>query len=222
MNAAQPRIAEPCHLSPQEFRSVSIPGIKRPDLATLAALTDDPFVGLTWFATVSHPGKALEAAKRLEEQGYRSYLPMCCRERRNREIGRKEVIKQPLFDRYGFVGIDIGQPFGPIGNTRGVAFVVRRGDGRPCVVPVSALRHVKARCDADGGVLNLVNFASQPRVSQAPAWAEGQALRVLTGPFAEFVGLFAGAAGDHARVLVELFGRQITATVGVESLEAVG
>ncbi len=214
MSATQSR----CHLSPQEFRSVSFPGVKRPN--SVADTGDDPFgSSLTWYAFVSHPGKAMEAAKRLEEQGYRSYLPMCRRERRNREAGRMEIVERPLFDRYGFVGIDAGQPFGVIGNTRGVAFVVRRGDGRPCAVPVSALRLVKARCDADGGRLNLV---SPPVVSRAPAWSEGQALRVLTGPFAEFVGLFAGASGDHARVLLDLFGRQIAATIGVESLEAVG
>lgn len=202
MNAVA-RISEP--RDPREFA-----GMSEPDL----------FDGLTWFAVVARPGRAQEAAFRLREQGYGAYLPMCRVERCNRGQGRKEAVLRPLFGRYLFVGVERRQPFSPVSNTRGVSFVVRDAAGFPCRVTPLALRLVKSRCDEDGGAMDLIGAA---KASPAAEWAPDQALRVVAGPFREFVALFERYdGGDVAHVLVQLFGRVTPAAVRVRDLEPCG
>ena len=171
----------------------------------------DLFSDRMWFAVVSHPGKQELVRNELERQRYRAFLPMCRRERRNG--GKAEVVIRPLFDRYLFVGCHTEQPFGPIGNTRGVAFIVRSARGVPCRVSPLALRAVKSRCDKDGGAVDLVRKPPKER------WAPEQPLRVLDGPFKDFVGLFAGASGETAKVLLDMFGQLRVLSIPLQCLE---
>lgn len=173
----------------------------------------DLFSDRTWFAVVSRPGKQELVRDELERQRYRAFLPMCRRERRNG--GRKEVVIRPLFDRYMFVGCHAEQPFGPIGNTRGVAFIVRGAGSIPCRVPPIALRAVKSRCDKDGGAVDLARRPPKER------WAPEQPLRVVDGPFKDFVGLFAGASGETAKILLDLFGNLRVMSISLQCLEPV-
>lgn len=174
----------------------------------------DMFDGLSWFAVVAHPGRQEQAQAELAKQGYGVFLPMCRREVTHAR--KTEAVLRPLFDRYLFAGVDLlaGQPFTPIGNTRGVAFVVRGSSGAPSRVPVAALRRVKERCDSDGGVLDLT--PSRTRLT----WAPGTELRVTDGPLQGLLALFGGAVGhEAARVMVQVFGRPTVATMPVASLE---
>ena len=173
----------------------------------------DLFSDREWFALVSHPGRQQVVKAELERQRYRVFLPMCRKQRRH--AGKVEVVLRPLFERYLFVGCHTEQPFHPITNTRGVAFLVRSASGIPCRVPPVALREVKRRCDADGGAVDLVPGARVAR------WQPDQPLRVLDGPFRDFIGLFAGGDGETARILLDLFGRPTITTVGAQSLEPV-
>ncbi len=166
-----------------------------------------------WFAIVSHPGRQQQAKEALERQRYRVFLPMGRTQRRH--AGKTEVVERPLFDRYLFVGRHSEQPFTPITNTRGVAFVVRGVGGIPCRVSPLALRAVKRRCDADGGSVNLIPGG---RVAQ---WRPEQPLRVLDGPFKDFVGLFAGGSGETAKILLDLFGQPTLTSLPEQSLEPV-
>ena len=135
-----------------------------------------------------------------------------CLEERTRQ-GRKESVRRPLFGRYVFVGIHSEQPFRPIANTPGVAFVVRGAGRIPCRVTPLALRAVKRRCDADGGAVNLIPGA---RVAQ---WQPDQSLQVLTGPFRDFIGQFADGSGETARILLDIFGRATVVTVDANNLQ---
>ncbi|QCO18874.1 hypothetical protein D3869_26770 (plasmid) [Azospirillum brasilense] len=166
---------------------------------------DDRFTGCDWFAVVSHVGLAQYelAAKELERQRYRVLAPLCRKERRH--AGKTETVTKPLFDRYLFAGVHPGQSFRPIVNTRGVAFVVRGLSGAPCRVPLAALRCIQDRCDADGGV---VDFTPAKRKTRDVQWQKDQPVRIVAGPFTDFVGLFAGASKDVVRVVLDLFGRE--------------
>lgn len=176
-----------------------------------------------WFAVVVKPGKNQEVHKRFEEQGYRSFLPMCLRERKHGP-GRIETVARPLFDRYQFVGCHTEQPFRPILNTIGVSFIVRGVGDIPLRVSPLVLRRVLARCIADGGSVDL-----RPRQPERPAprpavtWEPEQALRVIDGPFRDFAAVFleADKRGEMALVLVELFGRTSRIAMPVTNLEPV-
>lgn len=187
--------------------------------AALASLTADSapvdeFSGRSWFALVAQPGKQAQARDELAAQGYGAFLPMCIRSRKNGRV--VEDIERPLFDRYLFAGValDEGQAFSPIRNTRGVAMVVQNASKAPLVVQASALRRVKARCDKDGGKVDL-----RPG-GRMLAWGEGTQLRVTEGPMQGLIAAFSGPLGtEAARVVVELFGRPTVATMPIAFLE---
>ncbi|MCW2243598.1 transcription termination/antitermination protein NusG [Azospirillum canadense] len=176
----------------------------------------DMFSDREWFAVVSHVGTQhyLRASKELERQGYRVFAPMCRRERRN--ASKVEAVIRPLFDRYLFVGMHSEQPFHPITCTRGVAFVVRGFRNMPSRVSPLALRRVKARCDAfeDG----VIDFTSSKRKELAAKWSKNQPVRISSGPFADFIGLFAGASGNVVQVVIEIFGRQTPVSIAPQHL----
>lgn len=187
----------------------------------------DLFSDREWFTVVAKPGKSEEVHRRYLEQGYRSFLPMCLRDRECGR-GRVETVARPLFDRYQFVGVHTEQPFGPILHTIGVAFLVRGAGGIPLRVSPLVLRRVQARCDADGGMVDL----RRPRklVDTAPDapladWQPGQALEVIDGPFRSFAAsLLEWADKRHqmAVVMVELFGRPMRMEVPVSGLRPSG
>lgn len=174
---------------------------------------NDLFSDREWFAIVSKPGEQQRAKDYLERSGYRVFLPMCLEERTRH--GRKESVRRPLFGRYVFVGVhtEQDQPFRPIANTPGVAFVVRGAGHIPCRVTPLALRAVKRRCDADGGAVILIPGA------RVAAWVPNQPLKVLSGPFRDFIGQFADGSGETARVLLDIFGRATVVSIDAENLE---
>lgn len=168
----------------------------------------DQFSDREWFAVVVKPGRNEEVHKRFEDQGYRSFRPLCLRERRNREKGRIETIVRPLFDRYQFVGMSSEQPFSPIQNTIGVAFVVRGQGHIPLRVSPLVLRRVVSRFNEDG----LVDLRPSSPVVPGPLvdWEPGDMLEVIDGPFRDFSAVlveWADKRREMARVLVNIFGR---------------
>lgn len=174
----------------------------------------DLFSDREWFAIVAKPREQQRAKEYLERQDYRAFLPMCLEERTRQ--GRKESVRRPLFGRYVFVGIHSEQPFRLIATTPGVAFIVRGAGGIPCRVPALALREVKRRCDFDGGAVNLI---PGPRTAQ---WQPEQSLKVLAGPFRDFIGQFAGGSGETAQILLDIFGRATVVTVDANNLQPAG
>lgn len=179
----------------------------------------DMFSDLNWFAVVTHLGKWSEAKEHLDRQRYRTFLPMCQRVRSH--AGKKEIVERPLFNRYLFVGVGFDQAFSPICNSRGVAFVVRGMGGIPCAVPPQALRAIKARCDADGGMVDLVpqGMFGPEKTQPHPGWQPGARLRISEGVWADFLAVFEGYHGGVARVALELFGREVSAEIDVRHLE---
>ncbi|SMH60484.1 transcription termination/antitermination protein NusG [Azospirillum agricola] len=171
----------------------------------------DLFSDCEWFAVVSKPGHQQQAKECLERRGFRVFLPMVLEERTRR--GVKEAAHRPLFGRYVFVGVHLEQPFHPIASTPGVAFILRGVGGIPSRVTALALRLVKSRCDADGGAVNLIPGA---RVAQ---WKPNQPLKVLEGPFRDFIGQFAGGSGETARVFLDVLGRSTVVSIGAQHLE---
>ncbi|MCM8736607.1 hypothetical protein M5E06_20990 [Azospirillum sp. A1-3] len=186
----------------------------------------DQFSDCEWMAVVVKPGRNEEVHRRYLEQGYRSFLPMCLREREYGR-GRIETVTRPLFDRYQFVGYHTEQPFSPILNTIGVNFLVRGADLMPLRVSPLILRRIKARCDADGGMVDLRPREPEPEseTEKRPVvtWEPEQALRVIDGPFRDFAAVFlqSDKRGEMALVMVELFGRTSRVEMPVANLRPI-
>ncbi|AIB11796.1 hypothetical protein ABAZ39_07245 [Azospirillum argentinense] len=180
----------------------------------------DMFSDREWFAVVVKAGRNQEVHRRFEEQGYRSFLPLCLRERSNGP-GRLETVTRPLFDRYQFVGCHTEQPFSPITSTIGVSFVVRGVGNFPLRVSPLVLRRVKARCDKDGGAVDFRPHQPEPR--PPVTWEPEQVLRVIDGPFRDFAAVFleVDKRRETALVLLDLFGRTTPLAIPVDSLSPV-
>jgi len=154
--------------------------------------------GGAWYVIQTHVNAEAKAARNLVRQGFDIYLP---RYLKRRSHARKiEKVAVPLFPRYMFVWIDVAtQRWRSVQSTFGVSQLVLNG-ADPAPLAPQVVNCLRAREDGDGYV----------QLDQRPKIALGAAVRVLTGVFAENLGLFDGMA-DHDRVaiLLDLLGRKV-------------
>ena len=177
----------------------------------------DEFSDLYWFVVMTHQGREVDVCRRLEDQGYRPFLPLALVERRHAR--RVERVERPLFPNYGFVGVTTEQPFAPICHTRGVASLLSDGQGVPVEVRPRLLRAIKARLDADGGCLDLTRPAAPPR--PRTDYAPGQPLRIVEGPLAGIDGLFVAAARDRITLLLDMLGGQVLSEIAAGAVKPI-
>ncbi len=152
---------------------------------------------MTWLVVHSKPREEERAARHLAQQGFQVFLPRI-RQRQRRAAGWR-LVTGPLFPRYLFVRVALGeQDTACIGSTQGVAGLVRFG-GRPATLPEAVIQLLMARQDPALGAEAAEAWPHQP----------GDRVAILSGPFAGLTGVFAMARGEErVAVLVELLGRQ--------------
>jgi transcriptional antiterminator RfaH len=156
-----------------------------------------------WYLVHARPRQEHVAAEHLERQGYAVYLPRLRLPRLRRSRWHDSL--EPLFPRYLFAGVrGAEQSVHPIRSTRGVAALVRYGDRyRP--VPHQLIASLRARADAEG--LHHLHPAEL---------AQGDRVRIVAGPFAGLEAVFQQRqGGDRVRVLLEIIGAAISATLPV-------
>ncbi len=155
----------------------------------------------TWFVVHTKPRQEAEARAQLERQGYPVYFPQLRLPRLRRS--RWAEVVEPLFPRYLFVAVEVGeQALAPVGSTRGVSAVLRFGP-RYAEAPPELVATLRARENQDG-----------LHVLADSALARGDRLRVLAGPFEGFEAVFEAHSGpERARVLLEVLGRQTEVTL---------
>jgi len=155
-----------------------------------------------WYLVHAKPRQEEAAARGLAEQDYGVYLPRLKQRRRVR--GRLAEVVQPLFPRYLFVAP--GRPeqsVAPVDSTPGVQKLVRFG---ALYLPVGedVIAALRAREDAATGCHSL----------GAPQLAPGARVRIDTGPFAGFEGIFEAKAGeDRVVILLDLLGQRARTVV---------
>jgi transcriptional antiterminator RfaH len=122
-----------------------------------------------------------------------------------------ERVPAPLFPRYLFVRMDIAaQRWRSVCSTFGVSRLVLAGSF-PEPVPSRVLNALRAREDASGYVT----------LDRRPKFAAGDKVRVLTGVFADSLGLFDGMADrDRVAILLDLLGRKVRVVTDAESIDA--
>ncbi len=163
--------------------------------------------GERWYCVQTLPRREDAAAAQLMAQGFRVFLPRLLRTVRHAR--RLRTVRRPAFPSYLFVALDLGRHrWRAVNGTRGVARLVM-ADERPAPAPHGVVETL----------LDLVDVAGLSRFDVG--LCEGQAVRVLSGPLAEAIGrLLRCDSGDRVRVLLEIMGGEICATLPRSALAA--
>ena len=162
---------------------------------------------MTWLVVHSKARAEELAAENLRRQGYEVFLPQL-RQRKRRQ-NRWQWVTGPLFPRYLFVNVVLGeQDTAVIRSTIGVASLVRFGQA---LVPIpDAVIDYLRRCeDPETGA----------RTDDDWPHKLGDVVEILAGPFAGLTGIYqVPRDADRVALLVELLGRQNTVLVEREAL----
>jgi len=153
-----------------------------------------------WFLAHTLPKSEWRAELHLGVQGFRTYLPQF--QKTIRHARQLRTVCAPLFPRYLFVVLDLERDrWLSVRSTFGVSHLVVGWDGRPVPVPVGVVERLLAKSDAD-----LTRLDS--------GLVKGQAVRILSGPFADMVGkLERMDAAGRVQVLLEMMGTAVPVTL---------
>src|SRR6476646_1110121 len=160
-----------------------------PGFASALGLKDNE----RWYVARTLPQRELHAARQLNNQGFRTFVP---RYWKNRRHARKvETISAPLFPRYIFVVVDRTRDrWRSINGTLGVDRLLMYG-GEPQPVPQGVVENLVAAADLDGNI--RFDFHLK----------EGQTVKVIAGPFADLVGQLERLDDNgRVRILLEILG----------------
>ena len=150
-----------------------------------------------WYAAQLKPNGLAIAERNLARQGIESFCPWQIETaRRNQHLHN---IRQPLFPGYIFVRVDPRAGlWRKLRNTRGLTRLVQTDPRAPTPLPDALIEGLRQRCDADGQLAAL------------PDLAPGDCVRVISGPFAEFVARIERITPDaRIRVLFDLMQRKV-------------
>jgi transcription elongation factor/antiterminator RfaH len=149
-----------------------------------------------WFLARTQPRGERRAQLHLNAQGFRTYAPWILKTVRHARQFRS--IHAPLFPGYLFIILDLGRDRWPcVRSTVGVASLICRDNG-PLPVPAGVVESLIAQTDAG----NITRLDS--------GLVKGAPVRILSGPFAEFVGTLERLdEAGRVRVLLKIMGTAV-------------
>jgi transcription antitermination factor NusG len=152
--------------------------------------------GERWYVVQSLAKREAGAAAQLNAQGFSIFLPQGMRTIRHARKLRTERV--PIFPGYLFVVLDLDRDlWRSVNGTFGVSRLIMARDA-PCPVPQGVVEALYCYLDEDG----VCRFDRDLDV--------GQAIRVVTGPFAQAIGrLDRLDANGRVRVLLEILGGKV-------------
>ena len=153
-----------------------------------------------WFLVHTLPHGERRAQLHLGAQGLRTHFPTI--EKTIRHARQLRTVRAPLFPRYVFLILDLGRDrWLSVWGTAGVSSLYSCGD-RPVPVPEGIVETLIENSDE----ANLALFTS--------GLVTGQSVRILSGPFANFVGTLERLdAAGRVRVLLEMMGTAVPVVV---------
>ena len=160
-----------------------------------------------WYLVQLKPNGFAKAQANLRRQKFEIFMPLC---RMTIRQGQKfaEQLK-PVFPGYMFVRFGAERTdWRKINSTLGVARLISFETSKPAVVPEKLIAGLMARCDKDDHL-------------QPPNDLEiGERVKLVSGPFAGFVGEVETFIGDdRVRMLYEFMGQSSHLDVTQEHLE---
>jgi transcription elongation factor/antiterminator RfaH len=153
-----------------------------------------------WFLAHTLPNSEWKAELHLGAQGFRTYLPQF--RKTIRHARQLRTVRAPLFPRYLFVILNLDRDrWLSVRSTVGVSRLFTTRDGRPVPVPAGIVESLIERSDADLTRLDT-------------GLVKGQHVRILSGPFADFVGTLERLDGaGRVQVLLEMMGTAVPVTL---------
>ncbi|MER3445069.1 MAG: transcription termination/antitermination protein NusG [Meiothermus sp.] len=125
----------------------------------------------------------------------------------HREGGKKEIVRRKLYPGYVYVQVDLGDEAGEVNE----AYEVVRGTPGVTGFVGTATHPVPLSPDEVQHLLEVSGLAGKkespkPQVS----FKEGEVVRVISGPFADFTGVVSeiNSERNKVKVLVSIFGRE--------------
>jgi transcriptional antiterminator RfaH len=153
-----------------------------------------------WYLVHTLPHGERRAQLHLAAQGFRTHFPTI--QKTIRHARQLRTVRAPLFPRYIFLILDLGRDrWLSVWGTFGVSSLYTSQD-RPVPVQEGIVETLIENTDE----ANLALFTS--------GLTAGQSVRILSGPFANFVGMLdrLDAAG-RVRVLLEMMGTAVPVAV---------
>jgi transcription elongation factor/antiterminator RfaH len=149
-----------------------------------------------WFLVHTQPKGERKAELHLGAQGFRTHVPQI--QKTIRHARQLRTVQAPLFPRYLFLILDLGRDrWRSVYSTIGVSSLFTCED-RPVPVPTGVVEALVARTDEAGLALFDTGLTT------------GQTVRILSGPFADFVGTLERLdAAGRVRVLLTMMGSTV-------------
>ncbi|MEJ0041066.1 MAG: transcriptional activator RfaH [Rhizomicrobium sp.] len=163
--------------------------------------------GARWYVVQTQPHAENRAIANLERQGYEIFCPRIPKSVRHAR--KVKHVLSPLFPGYLFVNLHVSsEPWSSVNGTFGVSRLIMQGE-LPLAVPNGIVESIMASVNASGAV------------QWKPQLHIGQAVRVVDGPFKNFVGQLEQLhASGRVRVLLNLLGRSVSVALLQVSLQA--
>ena len=160
--------------------------------------------GARWYLVHTRPNGERKAERNLVAQGFTTFLPQI--ERTIRHARRLTTVRRPLFARYLFVRLDVGRErWLSVNGTIGVSRLFTQ-EGRPVPVPFGIVESLLVHSEA--GLMRLDH-----------SLAEGQRVRILSGPLADFTATVVRLdARRRVDVLLEIMGAAVPVSVDRRAL----
>ena len=160
--------------------------------------------GVRWYLVHTRPNSERKAEINLAAQEFKTFLPQM--EKTVRHARRLTTVRRPLFARYLFVSLDIGRDrWTSINSTAGVSRLVAQ-EGGPIAVPFGIVETLLAHSD---GSLTRLDYSL----------AQGQRVRILSGPLADFTATIIRLdARRRVDLLLEIMGGAVSVSVDRRAL----
>jgi transcription antitermination factor NusG len=163
-----------------------------------------------WACVYTHPQAEFWANANLKRAGYRTYLPTCAVQRRDRVIPTlRHTVTVPLFSRYLFLRFNHrAESWSPVRAAPGVADLVRSGPD------------LHYASDEAVDALQAAQALSATQPPENAQWAPGASCSLATGAFSGHPAVVLSVTRQTATVALLLFGTLRNVTVGVDCLVA--
>ena len=159
-----------------------------------------------WYVvnTLAHQEGRAEA--NLRRQGFQVWFPSILRSRRHAR--RIDTVRAPLFPGYVFVQMDLKTTsWSPIKGTFGVRRLICER-GKPAQLPDGLVEQLRQALETNG-------IATPDQ----PWFRPGHQVRLLSGPFADYVGtLLKLTAKDRVTLLLTILGRDVETSVSTRQI----
>ena len=161
----------------------------------------------TWYVAQLRPGGFARAQLNLRRQGVETFMPLDGRAQMQK--GKRKPGLKPLFPGYIFLHTDPRRiSFQSINCTYGISRLVMRDRTAAQIVPQKLISELWQRCDAEG------------RLLPPPAFKPGEAVRIIAGPFAQFIATVETLSSpERLRLLFEMMGQSVRIEVAGSDLE---